>query len=155
MNTELFAAAGFLFTAVWTSAAPKEITFSQLAASVERYKFVEVVIGFSPSATLVAAYDFVEGVIAFFQSATSVPACDLMEAVIAAALPVMLVAAYDFVEGVIAFFQSATSVPACDFMEAVIEIASPESRTPSNVGRSVRGRDSARSGNYGSTRGVK
>ena len=117
MNTELFAAAGFLFTAVWTSAAPKEITFSQLAASVERYKFVEVVIGFSPSATLVAAYDFVEGVIAFFQSATS--------------------------------------VPACDFMEAVIEIASPESRTPSNVGRSVRGRDSARSGNYGSTRGVK
>ncbi len=43
MNCTLFAA-GILFTAVWTSAAPGEIAFSQSATSVEAYDFVEVVI---------------------------------------------------------------------------------------------------------------
>jgi hypothetical protein len=38
-----------LFTAVWTSAAPKEITFSQPASSVESYDFVAVVLA-SPDA---------------------------------------------------------------------------------------------------------
>jgi hypothetical protein len=44
MSCPLFAAAGLLFAALWTSAAPREITFSQSSPSVEAYDFVEVVI---------------------------------------------------------------------------------------------------------------
>ena len=44
MSCPLFAAAGLLFAALWTSAAARELTFSQSAPWVEAYDFVEVVI---------------------------------------------------------------------------------------------------------------
>jgi hypothetical protein len=44
MKFPLIAAAGLLFTAAWTSAAPKEIAFTQSAASVDAYDFVEILV---------------------------------------------------------------------------------------------------------------